>query len=111
MLHDAHATIGEDLVDVECRAILGVVDEDIRVGRDGILNACERLAGVCQHLAVVAPCDLCYVEVGRQRCIPCCICAEDILVVLNAIGSKVGHEDVAVLALIPVVQWRAIRSS
>ena len=85
-LHNTHTRVGLYLVDVQCRAIFGIVDENIRIGRNGILCTGERFAGVGQFLAIVAPRNLGSVEIRRKRCVPSRFLTNNILVVLYAIG-------------------------
>ena len=89
--------------DVACLATLQVINIDVRVGRNGILGARHRLAGICQRGTGVVPRDLGCVEVGCQRGIPSSLRADDVDRIRDACRSvEVGNEDVAVVALVPI---------
>ena len=91
------------LADVLRGARGDVVDEDVRIGRDGVLRAGQGFARVGQHRPGVVPGDLGHVEVGGQRGVPRRIGAEDVGAFLHALGPEVADEDVQVFTLVPVV--------
>ena len=95
--------VGIALADIHCFATCEVVNKDIRVGRNGILRTCERLASIGEFLAVGAPRNLGVVEVWSKRCIPSRLLAYDIDTLAYALGCKVGNKDVDVVTLIPIV--------
>ena len=91
------------LADVERLAACQIVNIYVRVGRNGILGAGQRLAGVCQSGTCVVPRDLGSVEVGCQRGVPRSLRADDVNGVRDTLRSvEVGNEDVAVVALVPI---------
>ncbi len=92
----------ERLADVLRAARGDVVDEDVRVGRHGVGRARERLAGVGQHRAGVVPGDLGHVEIGGQgRVVGGAL--QDVRAARHQAVAQLGDEDVAVVALVPVV--------
>ncbi len=80
-----------------------VVDEDVRIGGQRVVGAREGFAGVGQHRARMVPGDLRHVEIGGQRRVVGRIGAEDVGALGDAVAVEVGHEDVAVPSLVPVV--------
>ena len=80
-----------------------VVEVDVRIGRDGIGGAGERLTRVGQYRAGVVPADLGHIEVGGQRSIPRCLCTDDVAPFGQLAIRQVGYEDVAMVALLPIV--------
>ena len=89
--------------DVLRHAVFEDVDEDVRIGRNGVLGAGQRLAGVRQHRSGVVPCDFGHVEVGRQRSVPRGVLADDVHAGLQPLGSEVADEDMQVGTLVPVI--------
>ena len=93
----------ERLADVVRFAVGQVVNEDVRVGRDGVGRARQRFAGVGQLRPGVVPGDFGHVEVGGQRHVPRRVGAHDVCAGAQPFGTEVAHEQVHVLALVPVV--------
>ncbi len=90
------------LADVRRLLCLQVVDVDVRVGRDGVGSAGQRLAGVGQLAAVGRPGDFGHVEVGGQRSVPAGL-GHDVGAGRRLAAVEPGDEDVTVVALVPVV--------
>ena len=95
--------LGTRLADVVRGAVGYLVDVDVRIGRYGVGLAVERLARVGELRAGVVPGDLGHVEVGCQRGIPRRVGTDDVRALAEAVVLEFGHEDVAVVALLPVV--------
>ena len=54
------------LAEVLCLSALQVIKENIAIGADGVVNARELAAGVCQLFAVGAPCKLLCAAKGKH---------------------------------------------
>ena len=91
------------LADVDRAAARAVVDEDVRIGRKGVVGAGKGLAGVGQPVAGVAPCDLGRVEVGRRGYVPRRVGAYDVDALGGFAVGEGGDEEVAVAPLVPIV--------
>ena len=94
---------GESLADVGRGACLRVIDENVRVGRNGVFRTCQRFAGVCESGAVRSPRDFGHIEIGCQRSVPLRTFADDVHALPDAAGGQLRDEDVAVFAFIPAV--------
>ena len=90
------------LADVAGGAGGDVVDEDVRVGRNGIGGTCEVFAGVGKGSTCIVPGNLLAVEIGRKGCIPRLSLHNILTLSYNTIADG-GYEDVGVVALIPIV--------
>ncbi len=90
------------LVDVGGGARGHVVDVDVGVGGLRVFRAGHLLAGVGELRAGVVPYDLLHVEVGGQRCVPC-LAGHDVLAGFGFAAVELTHEDMFVVAPVPVV--------
>ena len=89
--------------DVFGRARRHVVHEYVRIRRDGVCGARQRFARVGQFGPGRVPRYLGHVEIGGQRGVPRRLGADDVLAARHQAVAQFGYEDVAVVALIPVV--------